>query len=62
MHDSVTASSLQAQLKCSAYLVVRDELSHADEDMPNLGRPNVQVVIKVQKLERGRYLLVGKLC
>ena len=57
-------SSFQDDLThvCDAYLFVRDELPHADEDMPNLGRPNVQVVVKIQKFESGRYLVVGKLC
>lgn len=44
------------------YLFVCDELPHADEYMPDLGGPDVQVAIEVQKLEGGRYFVVGKFC
>lgn len=44
------------------HLFVCDELPHADEYMPDLGGPDVQVAVKVQKLEGGRYFVVGKFC
>lgn len=45
----------------SRYLLIRDEFSHTDEDVPNLGCPDVEIMVEVQKLESGRDLLVREL-
>ena len=60
---TVTAKETADETRAATllYLLIGDKLSHADEDVPDLGGPDMEVVVEIEELEGRRYFLVGEL-